>query len=248
MSALVYQAINAVAAELAERGIAKRHRNEEAKYDYRSIDDVLAALAPLLSRHKLCVLPRVLDREATRPARDASHVAVRAAFDLVSAHDGSCHTIESYGEALDEGDKATAKAISAAYKAAMLQAFCIPVGHEDSDAGKLNVDRTSHNRLAVPEPPEGWEAWVGEVIDVANSCDSVEALDRLRNSRRQLLGALQRSCPELYAKAGEAIAARVAGLEGPAEEKPTRTTSRKQRGRDELKGQANAAREPAETT
>ena len=58
----VYAAINAISAELAEHGIAKTHVNEADDYQYRSIDDLLDRLAPLLAKHRLCVLPRVLKR------------------------------------------------------------------------------------------------------------------------------------------------------------------------------------------
>jgi hypothetical protein len=127
----VYRAIHAVAAELAKGGIAKRHRNERDDYFYRSIDDVLNRLAPLLAKHRLCVLPRVLERTATDRIGEGDallvSVTLKVAFDLVSTVDASLHTIEAYGEALDSGDKATAKAMSAAYKQAMLQALCVPV-------------------------------------------------------------------------------------------------------------------------
>ena len=58
----VYASINAVSAELAEHGIAKTHVNEVDDYQYRSIDDVLDRLAPVLAKHRLCVLPRALKR------------------------------------------------------------------------------------------------------------------------------------------------------------------------------------------
>ena len=214
MSALVYQAINAVAEELSRGGIAKNHHNDEGGYAYRSIDDVLAALAPLFGKHKLCVLPRVLEREAVRSGRAGQLVTVRAAFDLVSALDGSTHTIESFGEALDDSDKGTAKATSSAYKSAMLQAFCIPVGQEDGDVSSPRLsDRDAG--VAVPEPPEGWESWAREVIHIAQSCETADAIDRLTSVRRQLLGALQRGRPELYAQVGEAISSRLASLQRP---------------------------------
>jgi hypothetical protein len=54
----VYKAVTAVAAELSGAGIPKRHRNDRDDYRYRSIDDVLNRLSPLLAKHKLCVLPR----------------------------------------------------------------------------------------------------------------------------------------------------------------------------------------------
>lgn len=60
----VYAAINAVSAELAQSGIAKTRTNLVDDYKYRSIDDLLDRLAPLLAKHRLCILPRVLEREA----------------------------------------------------------------------------------------------------------------------------------------------------------------------------------------
>lgn len=213
MSGLVYHAINAVCADLATSGIAKRRRNEEGDYAYRGIEDVLAALSPLLAQHKLCVLPRVLQRDAGRVAgrSDDQLVVLRVAFDFVSAIDGSMHIVESIGEAIDNSDKGTAKAMSAAYKIAMLQAFCIPVAQEDADASspKINGNYQSHG---FAEPPGGWDDWSREVVHIARSCESVEAIDRLVAKRRTQLSALQRSRPELYAQMGEAVAVRLAEL------------------------------------
>jgi hypothetical protein len=130
--------------------------NEVDEYKYRSIDDVLNRLAPLLAKHRLCVLPRACKRQATERLGDnlqlLTHVALRVSFTLVSADDGSSHRVEAYGEALDSGDKA----MSAAYKSAMIQAFCIPVADlEDADA-------TSH-RLAAKSPCARARARLGTV-------------------------------------------------------------------------------------
>ncbi|MFP5330113.1 MAG: ERF family protein [Alphaproteobacteria bacterium] len=237
MSALVYQAINAVAAELAGTGIAKTHHNEQGEYLYRSIEDVVGALAPLLARHKLCILPRMLGREALAcgPGQTGQLVTIRAAFDLVSALDGSQHRIESFGEAFDDSDKGSAKAMSAAYKAAMLQAFCIPVPQDEADARSpvlptLGLAKAAHrpaaSAAAHPEPPAGWAAWADEVIAIAASCESSEAIERLTAARRPLLAALQRSRPELYATLGEAIAVRLEELQRPARETPEKARAR----------------------
>ena len=127
----VYAAINAVSAELAEAGIAKTRINEADDYHYRSVDDVLDRLAPLLAKHRLCVLPRALKRTVTERYDDAGdllfHVSLKVAFRLTSVDDGSSRTVRAYGEALDGSDKGTAKAMSAAYKTAMIQTFCIPI-------------------------------------------------------------------------------------------------------------------------
>ena len=243
MSVLVYQAINAIASDLAEAGIAKKHRNQQADYQYRSIDDVLNALAPLLAKHRLCILPRILEREGTSAynVEPMTHVAIRAAFDLVSSLDGSTHTVESYGEALDVSDKATAKAISAAYKSAMLQTFCIPVPQEDADSHSPRLGR----HLLFAEPPEGWESWSREVIDIAQSCQSTDAVERLQASRRQMLAALQRARPELYGSVGEAIADKVNELR-PAEPGEESPKSPKRAKPKQKKGTADAGCETAE--
>ena len=212
----VYKAITAIAADLSGAGIAKRHRNERDDYRYRSIDDVLNRLSPLLAKHKLCVLPRVLERTSSDRVGDGDlllvGVALKVAFDLVSSTDGSSHTVEAFGEALDASDKATAKAMSSAYKHAMLQAFCVPVAEiDDADAGSYRLKRSrSHQQ----EPVEGWVMWASGITDIIESCATREALERLQDRQRPLLKAVSREQPELYAQLGAAFAKRTAELIG----------------------------------
>jgi hypothetical protein len=134
----VYKSIAAVAGELASRGISKDSRNAAQGFNFRGIDAVYNALAPLLAKHNLCILPRCIDRtcvERTNAKGTALfYVTVRAEFDLVSAIDASKHTVATFGESMDSGDKATNKAMSAAYKYAAFQAFCIPTEETAVDA------------------------------------------------------------------------------------------------------------------
>ncbi len=61
------------------------------------------------------------------------------------------------------GDKATAKAMSAAYKSAMIQTFCIPVGDtEDADAASHKLAAKTH----LAEPVQGWEQWARDIEDI----------------------------------------------------------------------------------
>lgn len=63
------------------------------------------------------------------------YVALQVEFDFVSAVDGSKHTACTFGEAMDSSDKATNKAMSAAYKYAAFMTFAIPTeGDNDADA------------------------------------------------------------------------------------------------------------------
>lgn len=136
----VYKAIAAVQGDLAKVGIAKKRRNEQGSgYNFRGIDDVYAVLSPLLAEHGLVVIPRMMSREVSeRSSRNGGmlfDVTVHAEFDFVSAVDGSKHTAATFGEAMDSGDKATNKAMSAAYKYVAFMTFAIPTeGDNDADA------------------------------------------------------------------------------------------------------------------
>lgn len=135
----VYQMISAVAAQMSKDGIAKANKNTQQGYNFRGIDDVYNALAPVMSEVGLVVLPRVLSRECvertTQKGYPLFYTTVEVEFDFVSSHDGSKHTVKTYGEAMDSADKSTNKAMSAAYKYACMQAFCIPTeGDNDADA------------------------------------------------------------------------------------------------------------------
>jgi len=144
----VYQAINAIQADLAKTGISKDRVNSQGSgYKFRGIDDVYNAISPLLAKHGLCILPRMLNRECTDrisgKGGNLFYVVVEAEFDFVSAEDGSKHTVKTFGEAMDSGDKATNKAMSAAYKYAAFQAFAIPTeGDNDADAYTHDVAPT----------------------------------------------------------------------------------------------------------
>jgi hypothetical protein len=140
----VYKVINAVQADLAKAGIGKDSENTFDKYKFRGIDAVYNAIAPLLAKHGLCILPRMLSRtceERTSQKGGALfYVTVEAEFDFVCAEDGTKHTVKTFGEAMDRGDKATNKAMSAAYKYAAFQAFAIPTeGDNDADASTHEV-------------------------------------------------------------------------------------------------------------
>jgi hypothetical protein len=141
----VYQSINQVQSDLAKQGIAKDRTNQQGNtYKFRGIDDVYNAISPLLAKHGLCILPRMISRQClerqTAKGSAIFYVTVEAEFDFVSAEDGSKHTVRTFGEAMDMSDKATNKAMSAAYKYAAFQAFAIPTeGDNDTESQTLEI-------------------------------------------------------------------------------------------------------------
>jgi hypothetical protein len=217
----VYAAIAAVTAELAKAGIAKERTNRELGYQFRGIDDIYNALSPLLAKHRLCILPRILDRSCLERRSTGGEalfaVTVKAAFEFVSVRDGSSHVVETFGEALDGGDKATAKAMSAAYKYAALQTFCIPT-EADHDADSV-THRVKAGAPMLPAPDQDWPQWVADIQSVVASCQTDEALTRLQNSNRALLLSLSRAEPALYGEIGNAIRERRQALALPSRER-----------------------------
>ena len=172
----VYQAINAVMRDLSADGISKSRKNTSQGYSFRGIDDVYNALSSTMSSHGLVMLPRVLSRKCEERASAKGgalfYVTVDVEFDLICAEDGSKHTIRTAGEAMDSADKATNKAMSAAYKYAAMQAFCIPT-EGDNDADAVTHDVAS---AVVAAPPE----WMAKIESSIRSAESNDKLDEIR--------------------------------------------------------------------
>jgi len=149
----VYRCICQVAKALSRDGISKGSRNQQQGYSFRGIDDIYNALSAQLAVADLCILPRMVSRtqeeRTTAKGGVLFYVTVQAEFDFVSAKDGSHHTVTMFGEAMDTADKATNKAMSAAYKYACLQVFCIPTEGMANDA-----DATTHEPAPKQTPAQ----------------------------------------------------------------------------------------------
>lgn len=148
----VYTSIQGVSDGLAAAGIKKDRVNTSPNgYKFRGIDDVYNSLARKLVENNLVILPRVLSRSISeRTSRNGGalfYVTLEVEFDFVCTLDGSKHTIKVFGEAMDSSDKATNKAMSAAYKYAVIMTFCVPiVGDGDADEdddGQGSIRKTS---------------------------------------------------------------------------------------------------------
>lgn len=204
----VYSAICSVIFDLSREGLAKNNRNQAQGYNFRGIDDVYNVLSPLLARHELCVLPRVISREVTEKTNAKGttlfYTVVHVEFDFVSAVDGSKHTVATVGEAMDSGDKSSNKAMSAAYKYAAFQAFAIPTeGDNDADA-------TTHEVAQRSAPPAMPEDELSDCLTALNDADNLEALKGIFG------GAWKRATTEQKAKLQKKYDERKAALSEPA--------------------------------
>ena len=136
MEGKIYQAIPAVMAEI--NAVGKNKRNQQQGFMYRGIDDVMNGINPALVKHKVFLVPELL--EQTREERQTlkggnliySICRIRFRF---YAEDGSYVDAVTVGEGMDSGDKATNKAMAVAFKYACFQVFCIPT-EEMKDPGE----------------------------------------------------------------------------------------------------------------
>lgn len=136
----VLTGISRVVAAFAEHGIGKNQKNEQQGFAYRGIDDVLNRMSQHLVDAQLVILPKVISRDVQERVNSRGnplfYVTLTVEYTIASAIDGSTVTVVTVGEAMDSGDKATNKALSAAYKYMAFQAFAIPIAED--------ADRTTH--------------------------------------------------------------------------------------------------------
>jgi len=124
----IHKAIAAIMGEVG--GVAKGRKNTQQNYSFRGIADVYLACQPVMAKHGVHVVPETilaydLDELRTRNDTQMWRVRIRVRFRFF-AEDGSSVYAETLGEAMDMGDKASNKAMSAAMKYALVQTFALP--------------------------------------------------------------------------------------------------------------------------
>ena len=138
--------------------ITKDQKNTFDGYAFRGIDDVLNAIHGPLSKHGVFCLPKVLTFEqsdrATSKGGTQIHTRLTVEYTFY-APDGSSVVAVAPGEAMDRADKSVNKAMSAAFKYLIFQAFAVPTEQqEDADATTPEVTAPKEwQKGHDPEPP-----------------------------------------------------------------------------------------------
>ena len=154
----IYAALAAVMEDC--KGVAKRDRNDHQKFMFRGIDAVVNAVGPILRKHSVVVMPNVenvhYDVVQTSTGKPATACRVLVTYSFY-APDGSSVDTRVAAEAWDAGDKAAPKAMSVAFRTALLQALALPTDEADPDSQTYVRDNTPHapavQRQAADDKP-----------------------------------------------------------------------------------------------
>lgn len=128
----IHERLAAILDELP--AIGKDAFNPGLKFNFRSIEQILNELNPLLGKHGVFILPEAGEiRMSTRPTRNGeASVAIVTVTYRFTADDGTFVEATSVGEGQDSGDKAVSKAMTMALKTCLGQMFAIST-EEDPD-------------------------------------------------------------------------------------------------------------------
>ena len=138
----IYQRILAVMGDL--NYVQKGEKTVNNQYRFVSHDAVSAAVHPLLVRHGIAVIPRVV-----RWAQDGNRTAVDVEVDFVNVDTPDDRfTVPCFGYGIDPQDKGPGKAVSYATKYAMLKTLVLETG---DDPEKDNIDHVGAGAQATAD-------------------------------------------------------------------------------------------------
>lgn len=142
----IYERMASVLGELP--AIGKDAYNQQQSFHYRSHDDVLNALNPLLARWGVFVVPEVLERvtseRKTRQGHTLYEVNLHVQYTFYGL-EGDFVKASAWGEGTDSGDKSTNKAMTMAFKNVLAQSFAVSTADTidaDSQSPEDTVGRT----------------------------------------------------------------------------------------------------------
>lgn len=170
----VHTAVVRAMRDLGKIGKADRFDAPGTKFSFRGVDRVVNAVAPILRKHGLFVMPEVRAteyRDVPRANGGRSHeCVVTVAWHWIGPKGDELVAV-TMGEALDTADKATSKAQAVAWRTCLIQMLAIPTGDPDPDS--VLIER---GEQPVPSPA----AYRDEIVHPSTS------LGRLRVIRSEL--------------------------------------------------------------
>jgi hypothetical protein len=147
----VYQAILEVQRKVTHVEKGDQYNGGQTRFAYRGIDRVVTALAPAMREVGLLMMPTDTAlteylNVMTAGGKQASLARVLVTYTLAAADDPHTVTVIVPGEAMDSGDKSVSKAMSVAWRTALIQVFNLPTGEPDPDSEVFDVAQPATTR------------------------------------------------------------------------------------------------------
>jgi hypothetical protein len=157
------------------------------KYKFAGEAEFIASIRPALIECGIEVSPHsqeVLTNELIGFAngKQQFRVVIKSVYRFTHAESNTSKDVPAFGEAMDSGDKAFNKAMTAAQKYALRQTFLIETGDDPDkyasldDGGVQYVFKTKRERTALFE----------KIRDELEQADSIEALNDIINGSRKI--------------------------------------------------------------
>jgi hypothetical protein len=144
------------------QGLAKKDKNTHQGFAFRGIDAVMNAVGPALRTHGGFIVPQVVEKTHEIMNGKLNLVRISVSFSVYGS-EGEPITGTVAAEAFDSGDKATAKAMSVAYRTFLLQLLCLPTDEPDPDSYTYNIAE-----VAVESKPttRNWSSEIEALGDI----------------------------------------------------------------------------------
>lgn len=172
--------------------VAKDSRNTQQNFNFRGVDAVVNAVSPALRKHRVMVLPQMRSVDYVMmplsSGKSATVCRVVVAYRFVAVDGSHIETVVA-AEAFDMGDKATPKAMSVAFRTALLQALALPTDDPDPDSmvyeTAYDMQRSHRQGARVTEPPPMTPLPIDPDLTVMGTSELLIEVDRYADKAGQ---------------------------------------------------------------
>jgi hypothetical protein len=184
--------VEALAAVMEDvRAVGKDARNQQQGYQFRGIDALLNAVGPAFRKHGVVCLPMLEDSTwrdvKTSTGKDSREVTVKVRYRFYGPAGDFIDAVVP-GESMDFGDKGAPKAMSVAYRIALIQALCLPTHDTDPDSESFERASSGQSNQSRPADSAPESNGAGSRSPARRANDLVKILLTVDNNERAATG------------------------------------------------------------
>lgn len=202
----IYQKINAIMEDVSY--VQKEDKKVNNQYKFVSHDAVTSKIRPAFQKHGVIAIPDFFDI-----TQDGNRTACKMKMTFInmdSPDDKLIIDCAGFGQGIDPQDKGPGKAMSYAYKYALLKMFALETG---DDPEKDNIDYMPQKQLKKNTPTAdekriAAEDWANNYLIQLDSCMDLSDLMDLERDSENFLKKIKENYPDLSKKIDDATKGR----------------------------------------